>query len=442
MIDKVLRDYQQECLDKITNYFEMHTRQLIQLPTGAGKTIIFLNYLKKNSKSALILCPTVDLQVQILRNAKEILGDKNCSDDLKNFKANFFVKTSMSLNTQSTFDLICKKDFDTIVIDEAHRAQCSTYHNFFDNYILKNPVVDILGCTATPERLDKKPLLEIFHHLTFEISLLDLINKDHLCDIEAYKIKTGEKLSSTKVTNGDFSPTHLKKLCNDTRNDFIYKSFIEKCSDKKTLIFCVNIDHSIQIAESLKQKGIKADFIHGGLSHNERNRILEDFKSGKTQVVTNCQLLTEGFDEPSIEAVIIARPTASKALYFQMVGRGIRKFKGKDKLLLIELADNSHRLCTFNVLANQDPRIQKDYSPGSTLRTYAKQLEKITLCEVEITVHKYNILEKDLFEDMEATDQQVEKLEKNGIEFFYPLRYLEAAFLIWKHKALREYGVV
>ncbi len=101
MIDKILRDYQKECLDKIISHFENHNRQLVQLPTGAGKTIIFLNYLKKHSKSALILCPTVDLQVQILRNAKEILGDKNCSDNIKKFIPNFFVKTSASLNFES-----------------------------------------------------------------------------------------------------------------------------------------------------------------------------------------------------------------------------------------------------------------------------------------------------------------------------------------------------
>ncbi|MEK6882920.1 MAG: DEAD/DEAH box helicase, partial [Nanoarchaeota archaeon] len=374
MIDIKLRDYQLACLQKIIKTFQETNRQLVQLPTGAGKTIIFLNYLKGFSKKALILCPTRDLQEQILRNSKEILGNKNCSDDLRDWACSFFVRTSASLNYESSFDLISKKGFDTIIIDEAHRAQCKTYLHFLEDYIKINPNVKILGCTATPERLDRKSLLDIFNILSFDISLLDLINNNYLCDVLAYKIKTGEKISSTQVRNGDFTQIQLKKLCTDSRNDFIYKSYLEKCQKKKTLIFCINVEHSIQIAETLQSKGISAAFIHGKMGITERSTILRDFADGKINVLTNCQLLTEGFDEPSIEAIIIARPTASKALYFQMVGRGIRKFPKKDKLTLIELADNSHRLCTFNVLAEKDPRFQMDYPDGTSLKEYSKNI--------------------------------------------------------------------
>jgi ATP-dependent helicase IRC3 len=447
-----VRDYQKECIQTIENVFKERDRQFIQLPTGSGKTWIFCEYLSKNSDRALIICPSIELREQILTICKKF-NISSVSKDLNKETKNHVI-TSMSLCFDKNLDKINDHKYDHIVIDEAHHAQCETYKKFLENLDFS---CKILGCTATPERLDGKSLLDIFEILSFERNIYQLIVDGFLSDIEAYRIKTNQKISKRGI---DFKSVELKELDNESRNKIILETYFENCVNKKTLIFCLNIEHCIRINDLLKLEGIKSAYIHGKMNIKSRKEILKKYKTGEIEVLTNCQLLTEGFDEPSIEAIIITRPTASKSLYCQMLGRGLRKFEGKEVCYLYELTDNNHNICTFNVACGKEPQFQIDYANKTRLTELYKEIEKINLEDFKISTEKIELftnqnklagnsiqLINSYFYDILATQDQLDYLAKNGIlkreniQFPNEINFLEAAFLIWKEKIKRKHGI-
>lgn len=442
-----IRKYQQDCLDTIIESFEKFDRQLIQLPTGAGKTAIFLSYLKHIKGRALILCPTIDVCEQIQNSCvKWHIPSVSIKNSGHPFRcSNSYIIVAHALNFSATREFLSKVKFDIIIIDEAHRAQCSTYKNFIENYPHKTK---ILGVTATPERLDNKPLLEIFHNFTFSMEIVDLIEQGYLVDLESYRIRTGLRLVTRKV--GDFSLLDLKSLDNDSRNSIILDTYFKNCIGKKTLIFCISVDHSERMSEALVKKGIRAMAMHGDLPSTERKRILQDFKSGKLEVLTNCQLLTEGFDEPSIEAIIIARPTKSKTLYCQMIGRGLRPFKDKNRCYLYELTDNAYKICTFNVLLGIPQEKDLDYENGSLLSKEFRERKHKDLISIDIKDVNYEKVKIDILNykkkfqsymhSIPAPQRQKDLLTKIGIEFYPDLSVLEFCFLLWKEKLKVKYG--
>lgn len=451
----VLRPYQKECLDRIKEYFRDHDRQIIQLPTGAGKTVVFLSYIASIPGKTLIICPTVDLVDQVKETAEKFSNATIFAKGLRQKwkKADITISTSAVLNYDSSKEFLNTQKFDTIIFDEAHRAQCSTYLNFLE--MLDYPF-KLLGCTATPERLDRKPLLDVFGELTYTKNILELIRGGYLCDMEAHKIKTGIKLDNLKIRSGEFIPTELKKLETPARNKIIIDTYKENCQDKKTLVFCLSIDHSENIASMLREEGIKAEAIHGKLGAIQRRLIIKRFKSGQTKVLTNCQLLTEGFDEPSIEAILIARPTKSKALYCQMIGRGLRTYPRKELCYLYELGDNSHNICSFNVAAGKEADFVFEYKKGTRLTELSEELDKLTLDDVDVVKEKINLFEGDRdypargnqmnifktkFYTHQPTEYQKQKLKELNIDDRFVDTFLEAAFLIWKHYARIKYGI-
>ncbi len=438
-----LRDYQNQCIQVIEDSFENSNRQLVQIPTGGGKTFIFLAYLERNSQRSLTIIPSRELMEQIEENSKHFLEEKSVYARKNSIwkKANHYIVTAQSLNYESTTDYLFDTEFDTIIVDEAHRSQAPTYKNFLEKYMQVNPGVKILGMTATPERNDKKPLLELFDKITFNKTIHGMILEGHLCDVESFRIKTGQKFNTRKLQGGDFSPIALRDLDNDTRNNLIIKVFKENCIHKKTIIFCVSVNQAKKLAETFKSEGICCEAIYGDMSYKERQLILQRFKSGITQVVTNCQLLTEGFDEPSIEAMIIARPTKSKTLYCQMIGRGLRKFPGKKVCSLYELTDNVHNICTFTTAADPHFQFEFEYKNGQKLTELRKNLDKISILDMETVIEKITLFSNNnqYLNNIEALSTQIDEIKKRKIPFFSPITAYEAGFLIWKDKLKEKF---
>ena len=346
---KILRNYQKDCIQSIENHFLSEKKQLIQLPTGAGKTVVLWHYLKANEKNGLIIVPSVQLGEQIFLEGLNYFSNNaiSCKFGKYNQKIkNFHITTIQSLKNKYVAKEIYDNKFGLIAIDEAHRAGAKSYLKFIKE---TNWNPKILGLTATPERNDQISLESIFEKITYKIDLIDLILEGHLCDINATRIKTNIDIKKIKLDgNGDFTISSLYKcLGSEQRNDFIFNIFHEKCKDLKTLIFAINIEHCLNLEKLFLEKGIKAKAIFGKQSLNHRLEILKNFRNGNIQVLINAQLLTEGFDEPSIQSIIIARPTLSRVLYTQMVGRGLRNHESKNECFLYELADNYHRICNF-----------------------------------------------------------------------------------------------
>lgn len=437
-----LRPYQKECYDTIEKHFKKEDRQLIQIPTGGGKTTIFLSYLADKNEKSLVIVPTVDLLYQVYESA---LGHYNKSDIY------LFRKGRPKIGNQKLFIIVApgflknkvrnelfSLELKYIVIDECHRAMCKTYLDFIQEY--PTPV-KLLGVTATPIRLDGKDLLTLFKKITYKKTIFDLINLGFICDVKAFRIKTKHKLNSDITRHGDFRLSELKKLDVDSRNNLIVKTYEDNCKGKKTLIFCLSVEHSVNLKNALIQKGYKAGNIHGKMNKHERMHTLKQFKSGDIQVLTNCQLLCEGFDEPSIEALIIAKPTKSQALYIQMVGRGLRIWPNKEHCELYELTDNAHKICSFPAILFDDPYIDYDYKKGTSLRQLEKDKELITLSnfdlekeEIHLKLNENNFLEVETL----VTKEQIKILKRKKILFFEPLSFKDAAFMLWFDKLKKE----
>lgn len=440
-----LHDYQIECIETIADHFKKSDRQIIQLPTGSGKTFIFLNFLKKYAKSAIILCPSIELQEQIHSWGSHFLGKENIEKGWNKINCPFHVMTLASLNYETIYNKVLKNKFDYIILDEAHHGCAPTFIKFLDR--LKNHKFKLLGVTATPERLDDKNLLDIFETLTYSKNILEMIELNHLCDIESYKIKTNLELKFISHSN-DFSLKNLQLLDIERRNQILLNTFVQECSDKKTLIFCLNINHAKKISEAINKLGYSSEYIHGKMKFHERQQILKRFKNGQTMVLTNCQILTEGFDEPSIEALILARPTRSKSLYCQMIGRGVRKFPRKDRCYLYELTDNNHKICTFNVLGGLSSDIQYDYPKALRLSELIKEIQSIDFEKLLLEKTPHELFEME-YEARSSLDfpcftRQVEKIKKYLPHevLLYDLSFIEAEFLLFKQKLKVKYGYI
>ncbi|CAB4164334.1 SSL2 DNA or RNA helicases of superfamily II [uncultured Caudovirales phage] len=430
---RILRDYQIECIHTIKQTFDFCEKQLIQLPTGSGKTAIFLSFLLDYTKNAIIICPNREIQDQVFENAKEMRFKP--SKKLKK-ENGFYVITAQSLNYyQKNIPPV-----DVVVIDEAHRAYASTYQNFIDKL---KPGTKVLGCTATPERLDRKCLLDIFDRLSYEKNVVEMVEGGYLCDMKAYRIRTHIK---TKCRHNDFILADLKMLDTESRNKLIIETYMQNCTKKKTIVFCLSQEHSEKIALALSGLGIRAAYVHGNMPKKLRDDTIDDFKNGNLDVITNCQLLTEGFDCPDINCVLIARPTKSKSLYCQMLGRGMRIFPCKTHCELYELTDNAHKICTFNVVADLPLDIDHDYKQGSNIRDIKTAVEKLLLSidqnDVEIRKENFNVfLINQSLQKAPITQFQNKLLNKYKIDHPTFIDYWEAAYLIWKHKALEKYDI-
>lgn len=439
-----LRDYQKECLKELTK----HKKQLIQLPTGAGKTIVFLSYLREVSKKCLIIVPTIDLKNQVYESALNMFHESEIfirDKDQPYEEAPLTIIVSQSLRSNIFRDFAKDQKFDHIIIDEAHKAFSSLYMDFLDFYNHYFSAYKLIGFTATPERSDRKPLLQIFEKFTYKKTIYELIEKKYLCDLKCFRVFTKNSLESDGKS-GDFKMIELKHLDNYSRNKLVYDTYFQNCIGKKTLIFCISVDHAEKMADYLrKEKGIKAHHVSGLQSGSHRKEILEKFRSGEIEVITNCQLLTEGFDEPSIEALIIARPTKSKSLYCQMVGRGTRLFPGKSICEVYELTDNTHRICTFNVAADdtKEADFTREYRQGILLTELHKEISQISLSDYILEKREVPILNTftDFLNAQGLTDSIKKKLDEQSLKYINPITFMQGAFLVFLNNLKEKYGI-
>lgn len=440
-----LRDYQQDAVDSIVKGFSCVNRQFIEMPTGSGKTITFLTYARRHHKKILIVVPSKELMRQVYETALSFYHKSEISR--KGDKFDQDIKTVHIAIIHSIkgdyLDYIEYAEFDLIIIDECHHSQSRSYkrliHTIDDFY--EHPYF-ILGMTATPERRDGKLLSEILGECTFRLTIEDMIEKGQLSDVEGFCVKTKIDLSKVDDHNGDFSIGQLyKTLCTESRNNMIIDIYRKEMLNRKTIIFCINVEHSKIITKKLNDLGISSAHIDGSMNSIERNSILTSFKNGIFNVICNCQLLTEGFDEPSIDGIILARPTKSRPLFIQMVGRGLRLFPGKKNCKIIDIVDNHRKLSGFNSLTE----IGFDYECLDKFSSF-KEIQDHVLRErikvTEITIEKIDVLFEGHKVTLDATESMLEYLKSKNIQFFEPISFDEASFLIWFDKLKKEfYGI-
>jgi ATP-dependent helicase IRC3 len=341
-----LRPYQIEALESIQNHLDKGiVKQLVVLPTGAGKTVIFSNIPQtiKDSLPMLVLAHRGELLTQ----AKDKILWSNPQLDVQIEKAEDtadlcdVVVASVPTLGRADSQRILKypKDyFKTIIIDEAHHAAAETYRRILDYFTPKF----LLGVTATPQRSDSVRLTDVFDEITYYKTIQDLIQEGYLCRLVGYRIRTDTDISEVETSHGDYMASQLEDTINTpTRNAIVVKSYFEFAQNKKAVVFASGVKHARDLAASFAQKQIPVRVILGDTPDDERKQSLADFASGAIKVIVNVGVLTEGFDEPSIGAIILARPTRSSLLYTQIVGRGTRLFEGKDNCIIIDIADTT-----------------------------------------------------------------------------------------------------
>lgn len=342
----VLRPYQTEALEAVlSSEAKGISKQLIVLPTGSGKTVIFshLPMIRKESTPMLVIAHRAEL----LHQAKNKIQQMNPNliveiEQAQNIAGKVDVVVAsvptMGRANSDRIEKFSKDYFKTIIIDEAHHAAAPTYRRIVD-YFQPNL---LLGVTATPQRSDSTRLIDVFQEIVYYKTIEDLIKQGWLTRLVGYRIKTETDLTEIEVSDGDFVQSQLQDAVNNPkRNASIVAAYQEICKERKTLVFAAGVQHAKDLALSFTKNSIVTEVILGETPDEERSTILQKFRNNEIKVLINVGVLTEGFDEPSVQAIILARPTKSTLLYTQVVGRGTRLDEGKDNCLIIDISDTT-----------------------------------------------------------------------------------------------------
>jgi len=280
-------------------------------------------------------------------------------------------------------------NINVCIVDEAHHATASTYKTILEagGFLADNPNKLLVGVTATPNRSDGTPLADIFEEIVYHYSLRQAITDGWLCDLTAIRVDTRASLDWVRTTAGDFNLKDLAEAVNTPqRNKIITQAWRENAANRQTIVFCVDIQHSVDLAAMFQAIGVKAEAVWG--DDPERAAKLARHNAGETQVLCNCAVLTEGYDSPIVACIVLARPTKSGLLYQQMIGRGTRLFDNKPNCLIMDCFDQTgrHSLSSLPSLlgmpAELDLRGQSAIGAIKTLEDVEREYPHINLDEL------------------------------------------------------------
>ncbi len=356
-----LRPYQREAIERVVAARRDGVRrQLVCLPTGAGKTVIFAELARMARRPVLVLAHRRELVEQARAKLARALGDASVvaveqGGDVADGDARVVVASIRSLHEARLARLMRQQAFGLIVYDECHHATAPANREvlaslgaFDDGW-----TGTLLGVTATPVRADGVGLDEVFEQIVYHRSIGQMVADGYLVPLRGYRIATAADLVSVTSGGGDFAIDELAEAVDVTeRNALVARSVQELARDRRTIVFCVTVSHALHLARALNAVGVRTDTVHGEMPMERRSQVLADFAAERIDAVTNVGVLTEGFDDPGVSCVAMARPTRSDALYAQCVGRGTRLAPGKRDCLVLDFVDLSQlSLVTLPTLA-------------------------------------------------------------------------------------------
>lgn len=335
-----LKDHQKEAIENLERMRQHgETIALLYHATGTGKTVTAVTDAKRVGKRTLFLAHTKELVTQACNTFKELWNDVNIGIYMAERKEkDAYVVCGSIQSVSQNIEEFNPDDFGYIVIDEAHHTMADTYKRVLKFF---KPQFT-LGLTATPERMDGENLLEVFKNIAHKLDLKTAIEMGELVPIRCIRVKTNVDLSSVRINGIKYNSQDLEsKLFIPERNKLIVDTYIKYVKDKKTLVFCASVKHAQEIAELFKESDIRAEAVSGITKPVMRDRILKDYENGNIDVLCACDLLNEGWDSPHTQVLFMARPTMSKTIYLQQLGRGTRKCYGKEYLMVFDFIDNA-----------------------------------------------------------------------------------------------------
>jgi len=368
------RPYQTEAIEAIEAGFGNFRKQLLVLPTGGGKTCVF-SWLaqRRQPQRTLILAhreELIDQAVAKLAAATGIRADREKAEHWASKTASVVVGSIQSLCRKARLERWAPDHFGLVVADEAHHCCSPTWQTVLKHF----GSAQVLGVTATPDRSDKRNLGEYFENVAHEISLFTLIDQGYLSPISIKAIPLQIDLSNVGVKLGDFKDADLDHAITPYLSR-IAQAIKEHAPGRRTLVFLPLINTSLKFVEACKACGLNAEHIDG--TSPDRKEILARFADGEFEVLSNAMLLTEGFDDPGIDCVVVLRPTKSRPLYAQIVGRGTRTSFLKDDLLLLDFLwmHQKHPICRPAHLIAKDEEEAQSITELSQAKGCSDQLE-------------------------------------------------------------------
>lgn len=334
-----LRDYQQDLIAKVAGFWCQSKRRVVaQLATGGGKTVIFAALAAKcieRGKPVLVVAHREELILQAQEKLEVATGLP-----IGVIKAGYKPTPGALIQVASIQTLARRKllpEARLLIIDEAHHSAANSYAKLIEHY---NDAF-ILGVSATPTRTDGQGLAHLYDELVQGISTKELIEQGYLCPYRLFAAPNAIDTSGLKTVGGDYDQEQLESLVNTqlVLGDML-KTWQKHATGKKTVVFGVGIQHSQAIARTFCDAGIPAEHIDGDMHPDDRAAILKRFRSGETLVLSNCNIVSEGFDLPDIEVIQCIRPTKSLILWLQMVGRALRPALGKQHAVIVDHSQN------------------------------------------------------------------------------------------------------
>jgi DNA repair protein RadD len=326
-----LREYQTKAIDGLRDQLRQHRRVLLVLPTGGGKTVIFNHIAAKATGRVLILVHRVEL---LRQTVDKYGGDIGTIEAGKPTPENRVIVGMVQTVVNRLHEI---ETPSIIIIDEAHHANATTWQRIVNNW---NSYV--IGVTATPCRADGSGLSESFDAMLIGATMNELIEQGYLVRPRCFapaKIDTSE----IRIQMGDFHKGDLVEAINKpTITGGVVSHYTKLAEGKTAVVFCISVQHAVDVAEAFNKAGHNAAAIYGNMPSDERDRIVSEL--GKSvRVLCSCDLISEGFDVPNIGAAILLRPTQSKGLFLQQVGRALRPSQGKTEAIIIDHVGNCQR---------------------------------------------------------------------------------------------------
>jgi len=368
-----LRDYQEEAIAALFAYFEEHDgNPLLVLPTGSGKSVVQAAFLERMERlypgqRVLLLTHVKELIEQNYLKFRTLLPGVPCGIHSASFGRKDIGHRFMFCGIQSIWRKADKiGPYDLIMIDEAHLVPASgmgMYRGFLDDMRIVNPLVKIIGLTATPFRLDSGLLTSgdgrIFTDIAYDLPLLRLVNAGHLSPVISRGSLHHADLSGVHKRGGEFVEEESAQAMMQITSPAL-DEVLELAADRRSwLLFATNVKHANQIHDGLRQRGIVSDVVTGETPKLARARVIDDFRNGRLRALVNVMVLTTGFDAPATDCLVSMRPTLSAGLWLQMCGRGMRNAEGKENCLVLDYAGNIARHGPLDMIRGR-PKEQSD----------------------------------------------------------------------------------